>query len=350
MLTFCTLFDENYIDKGIVLYKSLEKVTKDFVLHILCMSDRCYEILVDLNLPHLHPVSLSEFENEELLKVKPIRSVAEYCWTCSSSLTKYIMETYNPPYCSYIDADMRFYANPTVIIEEMERRGASVSIVGHRFNKKKAAKRVPIVGKYCVECNTFKNDTNGRSLLNKWVDQCLEHCSIDGDGIHWADQKYMDNWVDDYPFVIETDNLGAGVAPWNIAQYRLVDSKDGRIRIKCNKQEYTLLFYHFAGIAYVSDGVARINVYNQWGVQDKLVSLLYDQYLAEIEEIKGTLRNQYNIFNILKSHPGLTVIAKNPFHKQIKNFLKSLISFNLDNYSSDIPRFVFKKKDYRQIR
>ena len=349
MLTFCTLFDENYIDKGLVLYKSLERVCGDFTLYILCMSERCFDILADLNFKHLHPVSLKEFENEALLKVKAERTVAEYCWTCSSSLTSYIMETYQPEYCSYIDADMCFYDNPQVLIDEMERRNASVSIVGHRFKKSVAEERSRKVGKYCVECNTFKNDENGRYVLDLWTKECLEYCSADGDGIHWADQKYMDNWPDEFPFVIETENYGAGVAPWNIAQYKLVSNDGNKVILKCRNNKYKLLFYHFAGITYLNIDIARIHVFNQWGVSEKLTYLLYDEYLSEIDYYKRMLKAEYGIENIIKQHPGVAKIEKSPWKVRIKHVLLSIKDLSVGKYLNDLPILIHGRKDYRRI-
>ena len=69
----------------------------------------------------------------------------------------------------------------------MQRKGASVQITGHRFNDDVAADECRRVGKYCVEYNTFKNDINGLKLLNLWRKQCLEHCSLDGDGVYFGD-------------------------------------------------------------------------------------------------------------------------------------------------------------------
>lgn len=330
----CTLFDSNYLDKGLVLYKSLERYASDFTLYVLAMNDKCYEVLTDLNYEHLIPIRLADFENEDLLRVKPTRGIGEYCWTCSSSLIKYVLDTYQPDYCSYVDADMAFYADPLVLVDEMKESNASVSIVGHRFNSFEL-NQADIVGTYCVECNTFKNDENARTLLDVWIGQCLEHCSIDGDGVYWADQKYMDNWVSDYDYVIETQNLGAGVAPWNIAQYKLIDNSSSSIKLKCRGNNYDLLFYHFENLQYLSLKQVNINVYATWGIQDKLVDLLYDKYLYSIDQMKSFMRENYDIDVVIKSHPGVTKSAKRKrsykiIWKKIKNIALLSIPYRLN--------------------
>ena len=87
----CTLFDHNYLDKGLVLYDSLVACSEDSILYVLAMSDRCYEVLSDMQLPRIVPIRLSDFEDDELLRVKPTRGVGEYCWTCTSSLILYVL-------------------------------------------------------------------------------------------------------------------------------------------------------------------------------------------------------------------------------------------------------------------
>ena len=69
MLTFCTLFDSNYLDKGLVLYESLKNVMTDFKLYILAMDDICCSILNAQQLEHVVVISLKEFEDEELLEL-----------------------------------------------------------------------------------------------------------------------------------------------------------------------------------------------------------------------------------------------------------------------------------------
>lgn len=45
MFNFCTLFDSYYLDKGIALYESLEKVCKDFHLYIFCFDKKAKSAL-----------------------------------------------------------------------------------------------------------------------------------------------------------------------------------------------------------------------------------------------------------------------------------------------------------------
>ena len=45
MMNFCTLFDSYYLDKGLALYRSLEKVSEDFTLYVFCFDEDSYEIL-----------------------------------------------------------------------------------------------------------------------------------------------------------------------------------------------------------------------------------------------------------------------------------------------------------------
>lgn len=342
----CTLFNSMYLDKGIVLYQSLEKVSTSFRLYVLAMDDKCYDILSDMRYPYLVPIRLSDFENDKLRHAKMNRGFGEYCWTCSSSLIQYVLDTYNPEYCAYIDADMKFYDDPVSIIEEMVSKNASVSIVGHRFGWY-AQKSADIIGTYCVECNVFKNDEKARNLLAIWIGQCIEDCSRKKDGIHYGDQKYLDNWVADYNYVIETENLGAGIAPWNIPQYKLIDYSGDKIRVKCKNKEYIALFYHFEGITYESPTEANIHIYSRWGIDDKLVDLLYTPYLKEIYTANRMLKEKYNLEVMVMHHPALKKISKT---EMLKNKLKYFISSGcVGIFFHIIPRSLYYKKDRMTI-
>ena len=69
MLTFCTLFDSNYLDKGLVLYNSMKECMEKFRLYILAMDEKCREILKEMNLSNVVVISLQEFEDEEMVNI-----------------------------------------------------------------------------------------------------------------------------------------------------------------------------------------------------------------------------------------------------------------------------------------
>ena len=92
---FCTLFDKNYLFRGLALHKSLLKNCPEFKLWILCMDDITYEILIKMQLDKVELIRLSEFEDHELIKTKISRTQVEYCWTCTPSLLLYILERTN---------------------------------------------------------------------------------------------------------------------------------------------------------------------------------------------------------------------------------------------------------------
>ena len=103
---FCTLFDSNYLYKGLALYQSLCDVNVEFHIYVVAFDDECYLTLKKLNLDKLTVISLSEFETEELLAVKNSRNRAEYCWTSGPSVIYHFMMQYQLSSCTYLDADL----------------------------------------------------------------------------------------------------------------------------------------------------------------------------------------------------------------------------------------------------
>ena len=79
MNIYCTLFDSNYLDKGLVLYHSLCACEPDFRLYVFAFDERCREVLEAEALEHMVVVPLSEFETPELQRSRrnaPVRSIA----------------------------------------------------------------------------------------------------------------------------------------------------------------------------------------------------------------------------------------------------------------------------------
>ena len=72
MYNFCTLFDSNYLSRGLAMYESLAKQCDNFHLYVFTFDDISHQILGELNKEHITLITLKEFENttSELLQTK----------------------------------------------------------------------------------------------------------------------------------------------------------------------------------------------------------------------------------------------------------------------------------------
>ena len=218
MINFCTLFDSRYISRGLALYESLRRHCENFHIYFFAFNDECYRILSKLALKGSTVISLCEFEDEQLLAAKATRSSMEYCWTCTPSIIRYTLDTYNLASCTYLDADLYFFGRPELLLDEL--RDNSVMITEHRYtpcyDKSKKS------GKYCVQFMTFKNNGAAKKALNWWRDACNDWCYARHENGKFGDQKYLDDWLERFEQVHVLEHPGGGLAPWNIQQYYIL--------------------------------------------------------------------------------------------------------------------------------
>ena len=285
MYNYCTLFDSNYLTRGLAMYESLKKHTKNFHLFIFAFDDMCYEILQKLNLDFVTIISLKEFEDEDLLKVKNDRTVAEYCWTATPSAIKYCIEKYNLENCTYVDADVYFFGDPSVLINEMGDK--SVLITEHRYTPEYDQSSTS--GIYCVQFLTFKNDENGMEVLNWWRKACLEWCYDRVEDGKFGDQKYLDDWPIRFKGIHILQHPGGGVAPWNIQQYKLEENP------------FELIFYHFHGLKFLPNNKVDLGPYR---LRKEDIRIIYKPYLLHLEDIRKRIEKLENRFTFCnKSKP-----------------------------------------------
>jgi hypothetical protein len=259
--SFCTLFDSNFLSRGLALHISLSRYAPDATLYVYCFDDLTHRLLTQLALPNLKPVAMAEFESLELLTVKPTRSVAEYCWTCTPHIIRHAIQHFHLPAVTYLDADLYFFASPTVLLEEWEATGASVLITEHRYSP--CYDHARRFGIYCVQFVTFRADTAGIAALNWWADRCLEWCySREEDG-KFGDQKYLDDWTTRFEGVHVLRHLGGGVAPWNVQQYEVLATDGAAVQLRefASDAQFPLVFYHFHGLQIFRDGEIDLATY-----------------------------------------------------------------------------------------
>jgi hypothetical protein len=283
MLYFCTLFDSNYLTRGLATYESLKKACdNEFRLYVFAFDDKCYHILNQLSLENLVPISLSEFEDAALLRIKPTRSRGEYCWTCTSSTILYAIRQFNLPHCTYIDADMIFYAHPKAIIQEIPQN-CNVLITEHRYTKQ--YDKSEIAGKYCVQFMYFDNSLNGLHILNWWRERCLEWCYNRIEDGKFGDQKYLDDWTTRFQGVHVMQHLGGGLAPWNIQQYYF---KDNSLVFKQKDIKITPIFFHFHGVKLYEAGNV-IYAPKMYLLSDAIKMHFYTPYIQKLHAWKTKL-------------------------------------------------------------
>lgn len=291
MRYYCTLFDSNYLTRGLAMYRSLLANDPAFHLYIFAFDDKALEVLLGEELTHVTVVSLREFEDEQLLAIKQSRSRAEYCWTCTSSIILYCIEKYALDHCTYLDADLWFFGSPEPLFRELGSR--SILLTEHRYSPA-YAKDIKN-GKFCVQFVTFKNDERGMAALKWWREQCLAWCFARHEDGKFGDQGYLTDWESRFPGVHSLQHLGGGVAAWNVQQYKftLEDKKVFGMEIE-TRRDFELVFYHFHYLRFISNGTIELG---RRVLSASVLELIYRPYVRELEAIKVELLKKYPGFD-----------------------------------------------------
>lgn len=313
MMNFCTLFDSNYLSRGLTLYESLSNTIKEFHLYVFAFDDLCYNILRELNYNNITPISLSEFEDDELLAAKKTRSNIEYCWTTTPKTIEYVFRKFNLKDCTYLDADLYFFNNPQVIFNEIGEK--SIAITEHNYSKK--YNQAVNSGIFNVQFMYFKNDAYGLEAINWWKDRCLEWCYARHEDGKFGDQKYLDDWPERFKNVHVIKNPGSGVAPWNIQQYKIKMEGNYLPVVTYINKSYPLIFYHFHAVKFASNN--RFDLFN-YKLSRNSIKYIYIPYLINLIKVRESLKEKFN--------DEINFLEKNYKNKlrNIKRFFKGILN------------------------
>jgi hypothetical protein len=237
---FCTYFDSNYLSHALSLHASLSRHCSTAHLFMVCMDDNSYVYLKGLNIVNVTLIRVDELEGQVrgLAECRHDRTLVEYYYTCSAAICYFILHHIPGVHeLTYLDADLYFYNSPEPIFNEMEDK--SIGVISHRFSL--MTRRNIMYGKYNVGWITFRHDDNGMLCVKDWKDDCIAWCFQKVEENRYADQKYLDYWENRYKGVHVIRNIGANVAIWNVANYRL--SIENKIVLI---DSTPLIFYHFA--------------------------------------------------------------------------------------------------------
>ncbi len=318
---YCTYFDKGFLLKGLALHASLISHNPEAKLWILAFDKYTESILKKMKLKGVTMVALSEFEDKELLAVKPTRHPVEYYWTCTPSWVLYIMKKQpSTKHVVYLDGDLFFYSNPDGGINEIG--GRSILAVEHRFPKGREV-LVKDSGRFNVAFNVFRNDKVGVACLSRWRKQCLDWCFWKKEDGKLGDQMYLDEWPKLYGGdLVISKNVGLDTAPWNISQYK-VTNRGAETYIDTDK----LICYHFHQFQILGpDNFSRVLGYT---LSKDVIKYIYKPYEEELRKQYQKVREFDGGFEIKEIEKDKVMLFRQklgkylgPIYWRIKGILK----------------------------
>ena len=314
---YITLFDSNFLPQGLALYESLIRHASPFTLWVLCMDEKAKQVLERLDKGGMRLISLREIETAQLLKIKPLRTRVEYCWTLTPLTPKFVFERDSSvERVTYLDADMYFFRNPATIHQEFQATGKSVLISDHAYDSEND--RTVTSGKYCVQFMTFVRDKS-ETVRQWWEARCMEWCFAKREPGRYGDQKYLDDWPLRFPQHVHVlRQLDLLLGPWNAKRFHYAEA----------------VAWHFHGLRLLEGG--KVQLHPGYSVSTEVhthVYLPYVELLRQVSEETGehiVQSTSASLWHIIPSsirsllRRGLKIAAKfNPF---LRNWSESGIS------------------------
>lgn len=249
MIHFCALFDSRYAARGLVMLNSLEAHCRAAkTVTVLAMDEDVTPLLAAVGRPDWRVIGIDDLDDAELSALAGVRPHREFCWTCTPALVRRMVSTVRDgDHVVYLDADLRFFAAPEVLLEELDD-GGTILIHEHRFSPDRRHYESSS-GRFNVGFVGFRAGDEARACAERWRRQSLDRCELDPDNGFCGDQGYLNEWPALYPGLRVMRNIGGGVAPWNLNGY-VVDGSPERPRV----DGVPVVFFHYHSFRSVAVG------------------------------------------------------------------------------------------------
>lgn len=277
MTHYCTYFDRNYLPVGVAMWRSLRRHQADAVLWVLALDEDVVTVLAMLVDEGLKIIPLGELlaGDPELAKVRATRPPQEFIFTLTAAYCAYLLRLHQDASpLVYLDADLYFFSDPAPILQELGT--GSIFMVPHRFPPWHDDSR--FYGRFNVGVLAFRGDESGLACLDWWRRCCLESCALTIDGVHYGDQKYLDEWPRRFTGVVESGHPGVNTAPWNWARHHFELNREN---VKVDGQ--LLIVFHFAQFRPIGKHWCDSGQLEYGIMPLRLRSRLYGEYWAALE-------------------------------------------------------------------
>ncbi len=284
MHCYCTLFDKNYLSRGLALYSSLQRYHAAARVVILCLDEPTRKALAALALPAVTLISLAELETYDprLLAVRSDRLPTEYYFTCKSVLMRYILQHHRADRLTYLDSDLLCFSNPLTLFEAFP--AATVMLTPHRFPD--YLRDHEQYGLFNAGWVSTTSDAEGLRFVEWWRDRCLEYCELKVIGEKFADQKYLNQVTGIFPHAVALPHHGVNIGPWNLAATSVEDSKSGLL-----VDGDPLIFFHFHGVRHIVGRLYDTGLHEYHvDLTPRLRQALYEPYMSTLRSAEETLQ------------------------------------------------------------
>jgi hypothetical protein len=285
---YCTYFDSGYLSRGLALIASLRATGESALVFVVAFDEAAYEYLhsrkSELGLiVRKSDDLLTRFP--ELAGVVDNRKYSELFFTSSPFLLKLALEEVDEgDVVVYLDADLFFFGNPQAVFDELA--DGSIGIIRHNYpnSRKRLATKY---GTFNVGLVVFRNDAEGRRVLDWWAARCIEWCHdfpLDG---KYADQGYLDHFPKLSSQTVILENPGFNLAPWNTSSSTLIAEQQ-----KVSVNDQPLLFFHFHGLSRVGKRVISAQLTYRSVLHKSVFQPIYVPYVKALTEVEQQLKDQ----------------------------------------------------------
>ena len=256
----CTLFDKNYLVKGLLMLESFFRhhpTGRAYVLpgdeetggriyewgtkagHILGSSLMILDALPDMDVFGCYA--------EEFSDAVVGRTQAEKYFSMTPFLMSYVLyreeELGHSDGVIYVDADC-FFLQPmgSDVLDRMS--STDILITPHRWSPEHAARLRPN-GTFNVGWLYLSGKGNSRPALMHWMIDCLYPPRKEPSG-RFSDQLLLEDWPEKYGQSVIMNHPGINLAPWNQKQYLYMTRASGLALVwPVTAGEVPVILYHF---------------------------------------------------------------------------------------------------------
>jgi hypothetical protein len=239
-----------------------------------------------MNKSNMKVINIDKFNDLELQALKLTRVWKEFCWTSAACLLNYCLsESPLEERVAYIDADCYFFEDICELLKPLES-GSEIAIHEHRFSRDRIS-WLEKSGRFNVGLVAGLNKAEFKACVSRWRRQVLNRCDVNDMEGRCGDQTYLNEWPELYRSLHVLGSPGAGLAPWNIKNYK-VTTINGTLKVDLKP----IYFYHFSALEFIYFSKVFIIFVPAAGYlnMDRNERVIYSQYMKHLMQISSAIR------------------------------------------------------------